>query len=98
VTRRAAWLLWLALGSVLMLLGLRFAMRAVGVRPDVTLPGLVYSITEPLVAPFYRFFPPADRYDYPVMEPASLAATGCVMACGLLVYVVALLLGLGRRG
>ena len=70
-------------------LGLRFAMRAVGVRGDVPFPGVVYSVTAPLVAPFYGLFPLGDaRFDHPVIEVASLVAAGVVVAIALVVYAV----------
>jgi hypothetical protein len=67
-------------------------MRALGVRPDIAFPGLVYSLTAPLVQPFYRFFPLptpyGDRFDIAVVEIASLAAAGAVFALALAVYVI----------
>lgn|GEM_PF-4157248 len=84
-------LLWLPVAALMTVLCLRFGMRAVGVRDDIPLPGLVYALTNPLVAPFYRFFPADTRLDYPVMEAASLAAAGVVLAIALAAYVVWLL-------
>jgi hypothetical protein len=78
------------------LLLLRFGMRALGVRPDVPIPGLVYGLTAPLVQPFYTFFPlPApygSRFDIVVVETASLAAAGVVLLVALVIYVIGLLL------
>jgi multisubunit Na+/H+ antiporter MnhB subunit len=71
-------------------------MRALGVRPDVAFPGLVYSLTTPLVQPFYRYFPlPAPygaRFDIAVVETASLAAVGAVFLVVLAIYVLGLML------
>lgn len=85
-------MLWLVPGLVVTMLCLRFGMRAVGVRDDIPLPRLVYSLTAPLVAPFYRFFPVSDRFDYHAVEVAALAAAGGVVVIALGVYVVGLLI------
>src|SRR4051794_7216370 len=82
--------LWLLAALIVVLLGLRFGMRALGVRDDVPVPGLVYRVTEPLVSPFYRFFPADLRFDYHGFEVAALAAAGAVAGMALLVYVAAL--------
>jgi len=79
-------------------------MRALGVRPDIALPGLVYGLTDWLVQPLYRFFPlPAPygaRFDTPNLETASLGAAGLVIAVALAIYVVGLifasLMNIGR--
>jgi uncharacterized protein YggT (Ycf19 family) len=93
--RIANFTLWLVTGAVVTALGMRFAMRAVGVRDDIPFPGFVYRLTAPLVEPFYRFFPASDRFDYQAMEFASLAAAGVVVAVAVGVYVVGLLLAPG---
>lgn len=74
------------------MLVLRFAMRALGVRDDIPFPGLVYSLTAPLVHPFYRYFVASDRFDHNAVEVASLVAAGSVLAIFLLVYASGLLL------
>ena len=90
--------LWLVVAVLVTLLALRFGMRAVGVRDDIPFPGFVYSLTAPLVAPFYRFFPASERFDAPAVEAAALVAAGTALALGLGVYVVGLLLGqVGER-
>lgn len=77
------------------LLLLRFGMRALGVRPDVAFPGLVYAVTAPLVQPFYSSFPlPApygNRFDVAVIETASLAAAGAVLVAAVAILVIYLL-------
>ena len=77
------------------LLLLRFGMRALGVRPDVAFPGLIYSLTAPLVQSFYGFFPLptpyGERFDIAVMETASLAAAGFVTVVILAIYVAGLI-------
>ena len=77
------------------LLLLRFGMRALGVRPGVAFPGLIYSLTAPLVQPFYGFFslptPYGERFDIAVMETASLAAAGFVTVVILAIYVAGLI-------
>ena len=82
------------------LLLLRFGMRALGVRPDVSLPGLVYSVTAPLVQPFYTFFPLptpyGNRFDIAVIEIAPLAAAGAVLLVALALYTVIVLLPSAR--
>lgn len=70
---------------------MRFGMRALGVRPDIPFPALVYSLTAPLAQPFYRFFPAGERFDQGVVEVASLAAVGVVLVMALVVYVVGLM-------
>jgi hypothetical protein len=74
-----------------MLLALRFGMRLLGVRYDVPLPAAVYTFTNPIVQPFYRWFPAPERFDHYAVEWASLAAAGVVVAVALLVYVIGLL-------
>jgi hypothetical protein len=80
------------LGSLLLL---RFGMRALGVRPDIGFPGLVYGLTGWLVQPFYRLFPlPTPygaRFDTPIVEIASLGAAGAVFLATLAIFVVGLL-------
>ncbi len=96
----ASWLLWVVAGSAATLFCLRFGMRALGVRPDLPLPGLLYSLTLPFVQPFYNLFPITDRYDrydLPVVEVASLATARSVLGVALLVYVVGLMLFAGER-
>jgi hypothetical protein len=77
------------------LLLLRFGMRALGVRPDVAFPGLIYSLTAPLVQPFYGFFPLptpyGERFDIAVVETASLAAVGFVTVVILAIFVAGLI-------
>lgn len=69
---------------------MRFAMRALGVRDDIPFPGFVYRSTEPLVQPFYRFFPVSPRFDYHATEVASLVAAGTVAIVALLIYAAIL--------
>src|SRR5437867_5826922 len=83
--------LWLVSALVVTALGLRFAMRALGVRDDIPFPGLVYSLTAPLVQPFYRYFPAPERFDYHVVEGASLVAAGVALVLALIIYVAGLL-------
>lgn len=85
-------LLWLVTALPVTLLGMRFGMRALGVRPDIPLPGLVYSLTAPLVGPFYTFFPASARFDYRAVEVASLVAAGCAVGVAVAVYALGLLL------
>src|SRR5438874_10970411 len=82
--------LWLVSALLVTALGLRFAMRALGVRDDIPFPGLVYSLTAPLVQPFYRYFPAPERFDYHTTEAASLLAAGIALALTLTIYVVGL--------
>jgi len=77
-------------------LGLRFAMRAVGVRGDVPLPALIYSLTAPLVDPLYRYFPTSERFDFKAVEVASLAAAGVIFAVAAGIYLLALFVFGGR--
>lgn len=86
-------LLWLVAGLLVALLCMRFAMRALGVREDIPFPGLVYSLTAPLVAPFYRFFPVSPRFDLYAVEMASLAAAAVIMGLTILVYLAVLCAG-----
>lgn len=92
--------LWVVTGSLVALLALRFGMRFIGVRGDVPLPGAVYAITSPLVAPFSGAFPASPRFDYPTVEAASIAAAGVVMGAAVVIYAVGLMvsafLGRGR--
>src|SRR5437879_1449856 len=83
--------LWLLSAFVVTALGLRFAMRALGVRDDIPFPSLVYSLTAPLVQPFYRYLPAPERFDYHTIEAASLLAAGVALALALGVYLAGLL-------
>lgn len=82
--------LWVVTGTLVTLLGLRFGMRLLGVRGDVPLPGAVYALTSPLLAPLYGAFPASDRFDYPAVEVASLAAAGVVIGAAVVIYAVGL--------
>jgi hypothetical protein len=82
---------WLLVGLLVVALLLRFGMRALGVRADLPIPGLVYSATAPIVEPFYRFLPASPRFDTSVVEVASPAAAGTVFAVAVAVYVFCLL-------
>lgn len=84
-------LLWTMTGITVTVLSLRFGMRAVGVRDDIPLPGRIYSLTAPMIEPFYGIFPVSDRFDYPAIEVATLAAVGAVLTLALLVYVLSLI-------
>jgi hypothetical protein len=92
--------LWGVTGSLVTLLGLRFGMRFIGVRGDVPLPGAVYAITSPLVAPLSVVFPASPRFDYPAVEAASIATAGVVIGAAVVIYAVGLMvsafLGRGR--
>ncbi len=67
---------------------LRFGMRALGVRTELPLPGFVYSVTAPLVEPFYRFFPANPRFDTSALEAASLIAACALFLVAVMVYVL----------
>jgi hypothetical protein len=95
--RLASPLLWLATAALVAAVGLRFAMRAIGVRDELPFPTLLYSLTAPLVEPFYRYFPAPERFDLRAVEVASLAAAGVVVALALGFYALALLVVAGRR-
>lgn len=87
----ASFILSLVPGFLVTVLALRFGMRLLGVRYDVPLPGAVYMLTDPLVQPFYRWFPAPERFDYYALEWAALVAAGAVTAAALVVYVAGLL-------
>jgi hypothetical protein len=85
-------LLWVGIAVVAGLFVLRFGMRALGVLPDLPVPGLVYTVTGPTVERLYDVLPPSsERFDRAVIEVASLAAAGGVVALGLVAYVLWLL-------
>jgi len=95
--QRRAWLpvnlpllLWTMTGITVTALSLRFGMRAVGVRDDIPLPGRIYALTAPMVEPLYGIFPVSNRFDYPAIELASLAAVGVVLTLALFVYALGL--------
>lgn len=90
-------LVWGVTALIVTLLGLRFSMRLLGVRQDIPFPSIVYGVTAPLAGRFYPFFPANERFDYPAVEVASLAAAGVVIAVALLIYVVGLLIVHVRR-
>ena len=83
---------WGTVALLIAALALRFALRLLGVRPDIPFPGFVYSLTTPVVEPFYRFFPVSDRFDYYALEWASILAAGCVLSAALIIYAIGLLL------
>ena len=92
------WLLWVGVAVVAGLFLLRFGMRALGVLPDLPVPGAVYAVTAPWVERLYGILPPASlRFDEQVIEVASLAVAGGVVALGLAAYVLALLAGWALR-
>jgi len=89
---RGYWLLWMGVAVVAGLFLLRFGMRALGVLPDLPVPGLVYTVTSPAVERLYGVLPPtSQRFDQAVIEVASLAVAGGVVALGLVAYVLSLL-------
>lgn len=89
---RGYWLLWAGVAVAAGLFLLRFGMRALGVLPDLPVPGAVYSLTAPWVERLYGVLPPtSQRFDQAAIEAASLAAAGAVVALGLAAYVLALL-------
>ena len=93
ISKLLAFAWWLIVAVVAAMLLMRFGLRAVGVRDELPVPSAVYALTNPLVEPFYRYFPLQDaRFDYHVVEAASLAAAGVVVAVGLALYAIALLL------
>jgi hypothetical protein len=83
---------WALVGVPVVALLLRFGMRAVGVRPDVTLPSFVYGVTIWLVIPFYRYFPVDARFDRSVLEVAALAAAGAIFLAAVGIYVLFVLI------
>jgi hypothetical protein len=92
VPGRRYWLLWAAVAVVAGLFLLRFGMRALGVLPDLPVPGLVYSLSSPWVERLYGVLPPmSQRFDQAAIDVASLAVAGGVVALGLAAYVLALL-------
>lgn len=86
----AGWL-WLLPAALVVALLMRFGMRAVGVRPDIAFPGLIYRLTLPVVEPFYRYFPVSPRFDQSALEAASLAAAAAVLGAALVVCTLWLL-------
>ena len=76
------------MGLPVVALMLRFGMRAVGVRSDVSLPSFVYWATARVVAPFYRYFPSDARFDRGVVEVTALAAAGAVFLAAVGVYAL----------
>ena len=83
---------WALVGVPVVALLLRFGMRAVGVRPDVTLPSFVYGVTTWLVTPFYRYFPVDARFDRSALEGAALAAAGAIFLAAVGIYVLFVLI------
>lgn len=89
---------WLIVGLPIVALLLRFVMRALGVRPDVPFPGMIYSLTAPLVEPFYRFLPNNPHFDTGALEPASLLAAIAVFVVAVFVYLISFLVLTSIRG
>jgi uncharacterized protein YggT (Ycf19 family) len=88
---RIASLLWLVPAGVSALLLLRFLMRLLGVRYDTPLPGAIYTLTDPMVRPLYRWLPAPERFDLYAVEWASVAVAGVVIAGALALFVAGLL-------
>lgn len=88
---------WVLVGLPVVALMLRFGMRAVGVRSDVSLPSFVYWATAWVVAPFYRYFPADARFDKGVVEVAALAAAGAVFLAAVGIYLIGFLLATALR-
>jgi uncharacterized protein YggT (Ycf19 family) len=96
---RIASLLWLVPAGVSALLLLRFLMRLLGVRYDTPLPGAIYTLTDPMVRPLYRWLPAPERFDLYAVEWASVVAAGVVIAVALALFTVGLIVSrLLRRG
>lgn len=47
---------WFVAGVILVLLGLRFIFALLGANPNNGLADFIYSVTHPLVAPFFNLF------------------------------------------
>jgi uncharacterized protein YggT (Ycf19 family) len=95
---RIASLLWLVPAGVSGLLLLRFLMRLLGVRYDTPLPGAIYTWTDSMVRPLYRWLPAPERFDLYAVEWASVAAAGVVVAAALALFAVGLLVSRLFRG
>jgi hypothetical protein len=92
------WLLWVGVALVAGLFLMRFGMRALGVLPDLPVPGTVYALTASWVERLYGVLPPTSpRFDQAAIEVASLAMAGAVVGLGLAAYVLWLLAGWALR-
>ena len=61
-------------GLIIAILGIRFVLQLLGASRGSTFVDLIYSITEPLVAPFYGIFQNAISYGNARLELESLFA------------------------
>lgn len=75
--RDSAWrvgqLVYLVFGVAIALIAIRFVLLLLGANPDAGFTNLVYSVTNPLVAPFEGIFG-APNLETGVFDPASLVA------------------------
>lgn len=87
--RDSAWrvgqLAYLIFGVGIALIAIRFVLLLLGANPNAGFTDFVYSVTNPLVAPFEGIFG-APSLDTGVVDPASLVA---IVVYSLLAWVVA---------
>jgi uncharacterized protein YggT (Ycf19 family) len=90
--RNAAWrvsqLVALIFGVGIALIAIRFFLLLLGANPDAGFTNFVYSVTNPLVAPFEGIFG-APNLETGVFDPASLVA---IVVYSLVAWVVAKLI------
>ncbi len=90
--RDAAWrvgqFVYLFFGVVIALIAIRFVLLLLGAEPDAGFVSLVYSVTNPLVAPFEGIFG-SPEVDTGYFDPASLVA---IVVYALVAWVIAKLL------
>lgn len=88
----------LVFGIVVGLVGIRFVLKALGANPDADFGYFMYTITEPLVAPFQGLFGTPQTSNV-IIEPASLVAMLVYAALGWVVgKLVWLAMGETRTG
>ncbi len=81
-------------GIILTLLALRFVLRLLGANPANGFANFVYSLSQPLVAPFFGLFNSPLQLDIAGFELATLIA---LLVYGLVAGILAQVLFAGRR-
>lgn len=86
--------IWFVDSVVVLLLIIRFLFRLLGANPSNGIADFVYSVTHPLVAPFFGLFSYSESLGHGRFEYETLVATGIYI---LVAWLLAQLVTIGRR-
>lgn len=90
----AARIVWLIAGVLEGLLAIRFLLSLLGANRLNAFADFIYSVTQPLVAPFFGLFNYQPQYGVGRFEYETLVA---MLVYGLIAWVIARLLTVGTR-